>query len=277
MALLPITAVSPAPEAAALSSLSSSSLSSWLSTPGEQDRDDTDDISVELSDYGTYQLSPELLGPSLDTAAPREDLLSAAVFSADYEGNAAAREAALRMLSAERAAEVTAGLAAVHAPISPPDPATPATPIVVLGNGLNADGSVHPNLANRLLAAEKLAGQRPQAPVLVSGGATATGAVEAHAMRDWLIGRGMSAERILVEDQSFSTVSNARFSRQLLPEATSVTVVTSGNHLRRAVVDFTLAFGPGTMVTGAGAPNDPPTPQASNTGIYRDALDWYLG
>lgn len=85
---------------------------------------------------------------------------------------------------------------------------------MVPGNRLNTDGSVHPNLAHRLTAATELAIARPAAPVVVSGGTTPDGHVE---------------------DRADSTVTNARYSRQLLPAATSVIVVTSESHLRRTV------------------------------------------
>lgn len=271
VALFPATAVSPAQEAAA------SSLSSSSTAPGGQPGEDGEQLVVDLPGYGPYHLVSDLLSSQLDPNSPPEDLWSAAAFSADYEGNQPARDAALGALPAARSAEVSAGLQAVHTDVSPPEVAAPDAPIVVLGNGLNDDGSVRPNLENRLAAAEALAGERPQAPVVVSGGRETAGTVEAHAMRDWLIDRGISVERILVEDQSSSTVANARLSRQLVPEATSVIVVTSDNHVHRAVVDFTLAFGPDATVTGAAAPSDPPTAQPGTTGIYRDALNWYLG
>lgn len=242
-----------------------------------EETDDDAAVDVGIPGYGPYTVSADLHGSGLDPAsATGEDLLSAAVFSADHEDNVAARDAALGALSPERHAVVSAGLQALHAEVPPPDLADPGTPIVVLGNGLNDDGSVAPNLANRLTAAEELATERPQAPVVVSGGADGNGHVEAHAMRDWLIGRGMPAERILLEDQASSTVDNARLSRQVLPEAQGAIVATSADHVHRAVVGFTLAFGPNATVTGVGSPNEPPTPLPGDTGTYRDAVNWYL-
>ena len=93
-------------------------------------------------------------------------------------------------------------------------------------------------------------------------------------MRDWLVDNGVSAGRILVEDRANSTVTNARYSRELLPDAGAVIVVTSENHIHRAVVDFTLAFG--TEVAGVGAPNDPPTAMPGLLWTYRDAVNWFL-
>ena len=55
-------------------------------------------------------------------------------------------------------------------------------------------------------------------------------------------------------------------------------LVTSGSHLRRAVVDFTTAFGPGTAITGTPAPEPAGAPDADaqRRDTYCDALLWHL-
>ncbi|MCS5479949.1 YdcF family protein [Corynebacterium sp. YIM 101645] len=235
-------------------------------------------VLVDIPGHGPYLISQEVQGGGLDlAAASQEDLLTAAVFSADYESNTAAREAAMQALGPERRTLVTAALQALHSDITPASAAPADAPIIVLGNGLNTDGSVHPNLAHRLEAAHALAITRPTTPIVVSGGLTPDGHIEAHAMREWLIANGVPASRIIVEDRANSTVTNARYARQLLPGATSVIVVTSENHLRRAVVDFTLAFGADATVAGVGTPTDPPEGMPSNIWTYRDAVNWFLG
>ena len=263
VALLPT-----APAQAFTSSLSSFPVSS--SIPGTEQI-----VLVDVPGYGPYLISPEVQGGGLNPAAATgEDLLSAAVFSADFENNAAARDAALNALSPDRRAQVQAALNALHSPVRQPSTVPADAPIVVLGNGLGTDGAVHPNLLNRLVAARDLALARPTATVVVSGGATPDGFVEAEVMRDWLVDNGVSAGRILVEDRANSTVTNARYSRELLPDTGAVIVVTSENHIHRAVVDFTLAFG--TEVAGVGAPNDPPTAMPGLLWTYRDAVNWFL-
>lgn len=145
------------------------------------------------------------------------------------------RTAALQSLCPDTRARVTAALSALHVPVtpasSPPSPGDVDIPIIVLGNGLNPDGSVHPNLENRLNLALEEASLRPNAPIVVTGGPTTHGFVEAQAMRDWLINHGVSEERLLVEGQAQSTVDNARFTRTLLPHAESITIVTSANQV----------------------------------------------
>lgn len=265
------------PAQAAPWSLSSSSVDGSSSSSVFEELAD-EEIVVDLPGYGQYRFPDDLASASLDPeGAGLADLFSAAVFAADYADDAEARQAALAALDASRRAQVTAALEAAHGEVAGPETVSAHAPIVVLGNGLNPDGSIHPNLENRLLAAAQLAEQRPDAPIVASGGPVRGGHVEAHAMRDWLVEQGVAEERVLVEDRALSTVDNARFTRALLPEATEVIVVTSENHIRRAVVDFTLAFGPDARVAGLGAPNDPPTALPSMRGIYLDAMTWYLG
>ncbi|GAB3690668.1 YdcF family protein [Corynebacterium nasicanis] len=244
-------------------------LSSSLSSVVPDDR-----ITVDIPGYGTYALHAEVVGQGLHPErASREKQLAAAAFSADFEGNATARDKALAALDPATRATVTQALAALHSPVRTPDSLAATTPIVVLGERLNDDGTLRPNLVKRLEAALQLARSRPAAEVIVTGGPTGAGHVESHAMRTWLQERGQS--RVRVEDRSTSTIDSARFTRELLPAAPAVIVVTSDNHLPRAVVDFTLAFGP--QVAGIGSPTDPPAGMPGPKWTYRDAVFWFLG
>ncbi|MEV0358796.1 YdcF family protein [Nocardia sp. NPDC050697] len=152
----------------------------------------------------------------------------------------------------------------------------PQTGIVVLGYGLLPDGALRPELVNRLTAAWVQAIAAPLSRVVVTGGNPQNGIAEADAMAGWLIGRGIPAGRIIVENRAGSTVQNALFSTDLLRAAgvTSAVVVTSPNHIRRAVADFIVA---GTAVVGAMVSleqlvsNLPPPGRAGQRGIYLDA------
>lgn len=58
-------------------------------------------------------------------------------------------------------------------------------------------------------------------------------------MADWLIARGVEAERVLLEDQATNTEENIRFSKEILSDkgiclTDNVAVVTSDFHLCRA-------------------------------------------
>ncbi|UGT66786.1 YdcF family protein [Nocardia gipuzkoensis] len=154
--------------------------------------------------------------------------------------------------------------------------AGPQTGIVVLGYGLLPDGALRPELVSRLTAAWLQSIAAPLSPIVVTGGNPQNGITEAEAMRDWLVGHGVPPTRIHVESRAGSTVQNALFSTRLLRDvgATSAIVVTSPNHIRRAVADFIVA---GTRVVGATTSLEqlvsqlPPPGRPAQRGIYLDA------
>lgn len=115
--------------------------------------------------------------------------------------------------------------------------------IVVLGAGLFDDGTMRPMLVDRLLAALQLARQYPQSPIITSGGAPKSGVTEARAMREWLVANGVHPGRITEEGTSWSTVQNAVNSARILADrgATGAVVVSSADHVKRAMVDFRVA------------------------------------
>ncbi|MFD3702419.1 ElyC/SanA/YdcF family protein [Nocardia sp. NPDC058658] len=169
---------------------------------------------------------------------------------------------------------VTAAAATLPNPL--PALVGPQTGIVVLGYGLLPDGALRPELENRLTAAWLQAIAAPFSPVIVTGGNPQNGISEAEAMRRWLVARGLPGDRIHVEDRAGSTVQNALFSTRMLRDlgATSAVVVTSPNHIRRAVADFIVA---GTAVVGAMTSLEqlvsqlPPPARSAQRGIYLDA------
>ncbi|MCP2288183.1 YdcF family protein [Nocardia amikacinitolerans] len=152
----------------------------------------------------------------------------------------------------------------------------PQTGIVVLGYGLLPDGALRPELVNRLTAAWIQAVASPFSPIVVTGGNPQNGITEADAMRNWLVERGIPASRVHVENRASSTVQNALYGTRLLRDvgATSAVVVTSPNHIRRAVADFIVA---GTHVVGAMTSLEqlvsqlPPPARHAQRGIYLDA------
>ncbi|MEV0339063.1 YdcF family protein [Nocardia sp. NPDC050713] len=152
----------------------------------------------------------------------------------------------------------------------------PQTGIVVLGYGLLPDGALRPELVNRLTAAWIQAVASPFSPIVVTGGNPQNGITEAEAMRNWLVERGIPASRVHAENRAGSTVQNALYSSKLLRDvgATSAVVVTSPNHIRRAVADFIVA---GTHVVGAMTSLEqlvsqlPPPARHAQRGIYLDA------
>lgn len=111
--------------------------------------------------------------------------------------------------------------------------------IIVLGSGTpNCQAS--PALTARLDQGLVQAQRWPTAKVVVSGGQDfGRHCTEADIMADYLIARGVAADRVIREGRSTSTEENLVFSRRLLEQqgidaAGSIIVVTSDFHLRRA-------------------------------------------
>lgn len=133
------------------------------------------------------------------------------------------------------------------------------TAIVVLGLGLNSDGSMAPELVERLRSAVSVAERSPESPIIVTGGNPQSGITEADAMRKWLIDNELADDRIHTETTANSTVQNAQRATSLAAEigAENVVLATTPSHLRRAISDFGIA---GADVIGAATstPDDLP-------------------
>lgn len=116
--------------------------------------------------------------------------------------------------------------------------------ILVMGFGLNRDGSMKPELLGRLETALACARKYPNAYVACTGGETSNfrGISEAGRMRDWLVANGVAENRIITERNSLSTTENIRntypFLREEYPGITSVAIVTSDYHIRRSCMTF---------------------------------------
>ena len=132
-----------------------------------------------------------------------------------------------------------------------------STAIVILGYGLQPDGTMRPELIQRLEAGYIQALLAPQAPVIVTGGNPENGVTEAQAMAAWLIARGLPPARIHPETRATTTAENARYSHGVMNSigARNAVVVTSSNHVRRAVGDFVSQ---GVPVIGTLTPDPAP-------------------
>ena len=102
--------------------------------------------------------------------------------------------------------------------------------IVILGYGLNPDGTMRTILRRRVMTGLTVAQFFPQSPIIVTGGNAAShGNTEAGQMRKMLMLLGFPDNRIMVEDKANSTVQNARFSVPLAKQArtSGIILVTS--------------------------------------------------
>lgn len=136
-----------------------------------------------------------------------------------------------------------------------PVPHGPDTAIVILGFGLRPDGSMRPELIERLRAGYVRAFISTASPVIVTGGNPHAGVTEARVMADWLIAHGLPSQRIYLEPSARSTVENAEYSAQVMNQIGSrdAVLITSGYHLPRALASFASA---GVSVTSTYTPDE---------------------
>ncbi len=221
---------------------------------------------------------------SLVRIAPNDSqALALQAIWADYSYDVPTKAAALTRLNVVSPATAR-GVAAVFGAIGTgvatvPNP-LPAvigsrTAIVALGYGLLPDGTMRPELIERLTKTWVQALVAPGSPVIVTGGAPHSGVTEAAAMKQWLIGRGIPESRVIAETRAGSTVANALDSAQIIKSRglANALIVSSANHLRRAVADFVVA---GVAVVGTTTQFDgwvpeilPPT-RGAQWNIYLD-------
>ena len=146
-------------------------------------------------------------------------------------------------------------------------PDTDELAFVVLGFQLAPDGSMREELIERLTVAARCAAQYPNALIVCTGGGTASqdaSATEAGRMADWLIENGVSAERVIVEDQSLTTAQNAVYTLNILagqyPQVKELVIVSSDYHIAT-----------GTLLFGAESILRAEKPEAERTKVVSNA------
>ena len=120
--------------------------------------------------------------------------------------------------------------------------------IVILGNSLNDDGSMKDELIGRLNIGLACAEQYPNAYIVCTGGGTAkdnNDVTEAGQMGKWLLENGLTENRLILENQSRSTIENAQYTMDILckeyPQVDSVAIVSSDYHIARGCLLFETA------------------------------------
>lgn len=116
-------------------------------------------------------------------------------------------------------------------------PENPQSTVIVLGCRVKGD---RPSLMlkRRLNSAYKYLSENPGTFVIVSGGKGSDEIMsEAQCMRDYLCNKGISSDRIIMEDKSSSTYENLKFSKGIIDEnnlCSDIVIVTDGYHQLRA-------------------------------------------
>ena len=117
--------------------------------------------------------------------------------------------------------------------------------VILLGGGISKDGVLPKSVISRVEKAAEYLNKNPESICVVTGGTLDwLPYAEAPELKRQLIARGISADRILVEDQALDTIQNFQLSCKILAEFKNVTlqeildtptaVVTSSFHLRRS-------------------------------------------
>ena len=110
--------------------------------------------------------------------------------------------------------------------------------VIILGCGLRGE-RVSVGLAKRLNKAAEYHEKNPDAMIIVSGGQGPQEDIsEALAMKRYLMDKGVPEDRIIMEDKSTSTITNFRYSREIMEKEgmslSSVVFVTNAYHVYRA-------------------------------------------
>ncbi|WP_429367328.1 YdcF family protein [Paenibacillus sp. DS2015] len=110
--------------------------------------------------------------------------------------------------------------------------------IVILGAGIKGS-ELSLTLQQRLDMSLTYANKEKDIPIIVSGGqGPGESITEAEAMSNYLISKGISKERIILESKSTSTQENLLFSQAIMNEKglkdLSIMIVTSDYHMHRA-------------------------------------------
>ena len=110
--------------------------------------------------------------------------------------------------------------------------------VIILGCGIRGE-RVSVGLAKRLNKAAEYHEKNPDAIIIVSGGQGPQEDIpEALAMKRYLVEKGISEDKIIMEDKSTSTITNFRYSREIMEEKglslSTAVFVTNGYHVYRA-------------------------------------------
>jgi uncharacterized SAM-binding protein YcdF (DUF218 family) len=110
--------------------------------------------------------------------------------------------------------------------------------LIVLGQPPKPDGTLAPELRERVLEGVREYKAGVAGHVIMTGGATHNNLVEAHAMKVFAEAQGVPPPAIVEEGQAMDTIQNIYFSEKLMEERgwKSAEVVSSPSHLPRTAL-----------------------------------------
>lgn len=117
---------------------------------------------------------------------------------------------------------------------------------VILGNRLNDDKSISEIMKKRLDLTIKLNKDLAPDRIILSGGVAnkKAGISEAQVMYDYLVSKGIKAEKLIKEDQSLTSAENAKFSVPIVQSlgADTLIVCSTIEHINRWWLNPVKAF-----------------------------------
>lgn len=110
--------------------------------------------------------------------------------------------------------------------------------IIVLGQPPRPDGSLAPELRERVLEGIREYRAGVAAHLIMTGGNTHNNLVEAHAMKLFAVAHGVPEDVVIEEDQAMDTIQNIWFSYEIMQQQgwTSAEIVSSPSHLPRTAL-----------------------------------------
>lgn len=152
--------------------------------------------------------------------------------------------------------------------------------VVVLGAGVRPGGTPSKALKRRLDKALEYYEDNKNTVFVVSGGQGHDEPMsEAECMHDYLVKNGIPKEQIVLEDQSVDTNQNLRYSKKLIPEGSSVGIISNNFHIFRAVhiAKKTGIEDPYGIAAGGDVPTAPHNFIREFFGVMKDLLCGNLG
>lgn len=108
--------------------------------------------------------------------------------------------------------------------------------VIVLGAGVRPEGNPSRALMKRLDKAYEYYENNPETVFVLSGGKGGDEPIsEAECMNRYLMDKGMPQDRILLEAQSENTKENIAYSKKLIPENSSIGIISNNFHIYRAL------------------------------------------
>lgn len=114
--------------------------------------------------------------------------------------------------------------------------------LIILGFPANADGTPSVLMKYRLDKALKIYNPEKTVAIITTGGAVQNKFEEAVVMKNYLVQKGIPAEKIFAETSAKSTFGNAHYSSKIIKKKNlpNPVIVTSEEHRERAAWTFSL-------------------------------------